>query len=305
MKNITRAHLAILGANMLYGAGFSVAKIVMPSLVQPRAFILMRVVVACLLLWLTVALLGRGSSFRTLERSDKVRVLLGGLFGVGLNMELFFEGLALTEAFHAALIMLTTPILVMVFSSLFLGRRFGWYQVSGLLLGVSGALILVSTGAESQTSSAPNILLGDLLIFLNATSYAIYLVVIKPVMDKRASLQVITWVFTVGMLLVVPVGLAEFREIDFGVFQAADWSALAFVVIGVTYFTYLWNAYGIKILSPLITGMYIYTQPVFAALISMLFFHESLTIYKVLASILIGAGVWLVNKHRKPASSMG
>ncbi len=296
------AHLALLGANMFYGAGFTVAKIIMPSLVQPRAFILMRVVVACALLWLTVAILRRGSSFRTLERSDKIRVGLGGLFGVGLNMLLFFEGLALTEPFHAALIMLTTPILVMVFSTLLLGRRFGWYKIAGLVLGVSGALILVSAGSSTSSEVAPNVLLGDLLIFLNATCYSIYLVIIKPVMDKRASLQVVTWVFTVGAILVTPVGWQEFIEIDFGRFTARDYSALAFIVLGVTYFTYLWNAYGIKNLNPVITGAYIYTQPVFAAVISVLYYHEILTLPKLLAAVLIGGGVWLVNRN-KPTKS--
>ncbi len=300
MKNSTKAHLALLGANMLYGAGFTVAKIIMPSLVQPRAFILMRVVVACILLWVTVGVMGRGSRFSTLEPKDKIRVVLGGVFGVGLNMELFFEGLALTEPFHAALIMLTTPILVMVFSTLFLGRKFGWYKVRGLLLGVSGALILVTYSSASSSEVAPNILLGDLLIFLNATSYAIYLVIIKPVMDKRASLQVVTWVFTVGMLLVVPLGLADFRQIKFDLFTPVDWSALVFIILGVTYFTYLWNAYGIKNLNPVITGAYIYTQPVFAAIISILYYHQLLSLNQCIAAVLIGAGVWLVNRspHR-------
>ncbi len=301
MKNTQIAHLALLGANMLYGAGFTVAKIVMPSLVQPRAFILMRVLVACVLLWITVAVLHRGSSFWSLKRGDQIRVLLGGLFGVSLNMELFFEGLALTEPFHAAVIMLTTPILVMVFSAIFLARKFGWYQISGLVLGVSGALLLTAVGGSRSSSYAPNIFLGDTLIFLNASCYAIYLVIIKPVMDKRASLQVVAWVFTVGCLLVVPAGLSEFPQIDFSRFGPIDWSALVFVILGVTYFTYVWNAYGIKNLSPVITGAYIYTQPVFAAIIAILYYKEIMTLNQVLAAVFIATGVWLVNrKPRKP-----
>ncbi len=295
-KNKTTAHLALLGANMLYGAGFSVAKIIMPSLILPRAFIILRVVFACILLWLTVILLGRRSSFGSLSRGDQMRVLLGGLFGVGLNMVLFFEGLALTEPFHAALIMLTTPILVMVFSTLLLGRKFGWYKIAGIILGVSGALILVMSADAQSSSTAPNILLGDLLIFLNATSYSIYLVIIKPVMDKRASLQVVTWVFTVGVLFVVPVGWSELMQVDFRAFTPPDWVALIFIVLGVTYFTYLWNGYGIKNLSPVITGAYIYTQPVFAAVIAMIVLHQMLNIPKIIAAILIASGVWLVNK---------
>ncbi len=297
--NKNKAHLALLGANMLYGAGFTVAKIIMPSLVEPKAFILMRVVVACLLFWVTLAVLRRGSgSFRDLTKVDKIRVLLGGVFGVALNQLLFFEGLALTEPFHAALIMLTTPILVMVFSTIFLRKRFGWYKVAGLILGVSGALILISSGAKTSSNIAPNIFKGDLLVFLNATCYSIYLVIIKPVMDKRESLQVVTWVFTVGALIVAPIGFAQFQKIDFAVFDGVAWSALAFIIIGVTYFTYLWNAYGIKNLSPVITGAYIYTQPVFAAIISVLYYHEVLTLEKALAALLIGTGVWLVNKKR-------
>lgn len=298
MNKSTSAHLALLGANLLYGAGFTVAKIVMPSLIQPRAFVMMRVSVACILFWIVLTLFKKkGLGFSSLSRADKRRVILGGVFGVALNQIFFLEGLSLTEPFHAALIMLTTPILVMVFSSLFLGQRFGVYKVAGLVFGVSGALILV-TGKTAPSHYAPDIVLGDLLVFLNAIFYSIYLVIIKPVMDKRESLQVITWVFSIGALIVVPLGFGQFLKIDFGAFDRTAWMAMAFIIIGVTFFTYLWNAYGIKNLTPVITGAYIYTQPVFAAILSVLYYQERITLTKLLAALLISGGVWLVN--RKP-----
>ncbi len=299
MKTSTRAHLALLGANLFYGAGFTVAKIIMPSLIAPRAFILMRVVIACLLFWVSVLILHRNKKgFGSLKRDDKIRVILGGVFGVALNQIFFFEGLSLTAPFHAALIMLTTPILVMLFSSLFLGQKFGVYKIVGLILGVSGALILITDASQTQSSFAPNVLKGDFLVFLNATFYSIYLVIIKPVMDKRESLQVVTWVFSIGAIIVVPVGLPQFLDIQFAEFDTQAWSALVFIIVGVTYFTYLWNAYGIKNLSPVITGAYIYTQPIFAAVLSVLYYHEVISFQKLMAGIIISAGVWLVNRRK-------
>lgn len=83
-------------------------------------------------------------------------------------------------------------------------------------------------------------------------------------------------------------------------FQTADYFALGFIVVGVTFFTYLWNIYAIKILSPSIAGAYIYLQPLFAAIIAMIFLNESLDFIKIMAALLIVAGVYLVSKKRLP-----
>ena len=291
MSKVTKAHLALLGANLFYGAGFTVAKSIMPRLIQPLGFIFIRVGVVMVLFWLSY--LG-GSKFRAkIDRKDWPKLILGGLFGVALNQMLFFSGLNLTFPIHAALIMMSTPLLISLISIFMLRDKPGPGKAIGLLLGVSGAVLLMSAGKEITITGSSS--LGDLFIFLNAASYAIYLVMIKPLMFRYRPIIVIRWVFFFGFLMVIPFAWPQFSAIQWPRFTFNDYLCVGFIVVCVTFFTYLWNVYALHILSPTIAGAYIYLQPIFAAVISVVFAGEKLTLVKLLATILIFSGVYLVN----------
>ncbi len=235
-----------------------------------------------------------GSKYRAkIERKDWPILMLGGLFGVALNQMLFFSGLNLTFPIHASLIMMSTPLLITIISIFTLKEKVGANKGVGLLLGVGGAILLMSAGKEitSTGSSA----LGDLFVFLNAASYAIYLVMIKPLMRRYRPIIVIRWVFFFGFLFVLPFGWPQFHVINWPVFTPRDFLCVGFIVICVTFFTYLWNVYALHILTPSVAGAYIYIQPVFAAIISVTFAGEPLTLIKCIATLLIFSGVFLVN----------
>lgn len=291
MNDRIKAHLALLGANLFYGAGFTVAKHIMPRLIQPLGFIFIRVSVVMLLFWLSYF---GGEKFRTkIDRKDWLTLVLGGLFGVALNQMLFFMGLNLTFPIHASLIMMSTPLLITIIALFVLKERLKPQKALGLLMGISGAFLLMSAGKEITMTG--NSAMGDFFVFLNAASYAIYLVMIKPLMQRYRPIIVIRWVFFFGFLFVLPFGYPQFAAIDWSHFQATDYAAVAFIVICVTFFTYLWNIYALQHLSPSTAGAYIYLQPIFAAIISMVVIGEHLTWIKVLATILIFTGVYLVN----------
>lgn len=291
MNDRIKAHLALLGANLFYGAGFTVAKHIMPRLIQPLGFIFIRVSVVMLLFWLSYF---GGEKFRTkIERKDWLILVLGGLFGVALNQMLFFMGLNLTFPIHASLIMMSTPLLITIIALFVLKERLKPQKALGLLMGISGAFLLMSAGKEITMTG--NSAMGDFFVFLNAASYAIYLVMIKPLMQRYRPIIVIRWVFFFGFLFVLPFGFPQFAAIDWSQFQATDYAAVAFIVICVTFFTYLWNIYALQHLSPSTAGAYIYLQPIFAAIISMVVIGEQLTWIKLLATILIFTGVYLVN----------
>ncbi len=291
VNNRVKAHLALLGANLFYGAGFTVAKHVMPRLVGPLGFIFIRVSVVMVLFWISFA---GGSGFRTtIARKDWKILVLGGLFGVALNQMLFFAGLNLTFPIHASLIMMSTPLLITIISLFMLRERISFQKALGLVLGISGATLLMSAGKEITLTG--NSALGDLFIFLNAAAYAIYLVIIKPLMLRYRPIIVIRWVFFFGFLFVLPFSLPQFLEIPWSLFGWADWLSVGFIVICVTFFTYLWNTYALQHLSPATAGAYIYLQPIFAAFISVVATGEQLTWIKLVATLLIFAGVYLVN----------
>ncbi len=291
MSQKIKAHLALLGANIFYGAGFTVAKMVMPRLIQPLGFILIRVGVVTFLFWLSFM---GGSRFRAkIQRKDWPILILGGLFGVALNQMMFFMGLNLTFPIHAALIMMSTPLLITIIALFMLREKIGPGKAIGLLLGISGAILLMSAGKELTITG--NSTRGDFFILINATSYAVYLVMIKPLMHRYRPIIVIRWVFLFGFLMVIPFGWPQFSAINWAVFTFNDYLCVIFIVVCVTFFTYLWNIYGLHILSPSVAGAYIYMQPIFAAIISVIFTGEKLTLIKLLATILIFSGVYMVN----------
>lgn len=292
MDGKIKGHLALIGANLFYGGGYSIAKIVMPRLIEPLGFILVRVVITCALFWTTWFF---GKKYRaTIDRKDWLVLVLGGLFGVATNQMLFFLGLSKTMPIHASLIMMSTPLLITIVAVVILKEKLGWDKLTGLLLGIGGAILLMSAGKE-VTAIASNTVLGDFLVFLNATSYAIYLVIIKRLMNKYRPVIVIRWVFLFGLLMVLPFGYKGFIAVDWSLFSFGDWMAVAFVVICTTFLAYLWNIYALKHLSPSIAGAYIYAQPVFAAIISVIFMGEEITMVKLIATILIFSGVYFVN----------
>lgn len=300
MNDNIKAHLALLGANLFYGAGFTVAKTVMPSLIQPNGFIFIRVVSVTLLFWLSYF---GGKNFKTtIEKKDWKILFFCAVFGVASNQLLFFKGLSLTSPIHASLMMLLTPILVSVLAAIVLKDRFSGFKLLGLTLGVAGASILIMNAGKSSIATNP--LLGDFFVLLNASSYAIYLVIAKPLMAKYRPIIVIRWVFLIGSLLVFPFGISDFLSIDWSLFNSMHILAVVFIVLCVTFFTYLWNIYALKILSPATAGAYIYLQPLFAALIAIVFLGEDITLIKLFSAFLIFGGVYLVNKKRLPKQSM-
>lgn len=294
-KDILKAHLALLGANLFYGAGFSVAKSIMPAYIQPNGFILLRVVGASILFWISYFF---GKNFRvTIHKKDWKLFFLCALFGVALNQLLFFQGLSNTTPIHASLMMLSTPILVSIMSGFILKDKLYSWNYLGLALGIIGAAILILL--KENKTIASNIIQGDLFVFVNAVSYATYLILVKPLMAKYRPIIVIRWIFLIGTFMVIPFGWSDVNNIPWHNLQSNHYIAILFIVIGVTFFTYLWNIYALRYLSATITGAYIYLQPLFAALISILFLGEHLTITKTIAAILIFIGVFLASKKKQ------
>lgn len=261
-------------------------------LVQAFGLNVVRVGISVLLFWALYLL--RPVSIK-IEKSDRMRLFLCAVAGIAINQLLFIKGLSLTYPIHAALLLLITPILIVFIAAWILKERLGLLKVIGLVLGISGALVLVL--AKDSSGSGDNVLLGDLFIIINAISYTIYFIIVKPLMVKYNAVVVLRWVFTIGLVLVLPFGWVEFTEIPWELYTAVDFTSMGLIVITGTFLAYLFNLYGIKILGPSVAGFYIYTQPVFAALIAMFFLHEQLALYKVIAAILIFSGVFLANKQ--------
>jgi drug/metabolite transporter (DMT)-like permease len=293
MNSKTKAHIAVLIANLIFGAGYAVIKTITPAYLAPYSLNVVRVVVSLILFW---SLLLFKPSKASIDKKDIPLFILCGITGVAINQIMFVKGLSLTSAIHSSLLSLATPIFITIIALWLIKEKFSINKFMGLALGIGGATLLVLVkDVQSSNSSS---LLGDMFVLINAVSYAFYMVIVRPLMEKYNALHVLRWVFTFGAIFILPIALPDFIATDWSVFGTAQWVALAFVVLFVTFISYLFTVYGLQALGPSVTGAYIYTQPVFATIIAMVFAGEHFTMIKALAAVLIFSGVYLVNRKK-------
>ena len=294
MERNTKAHLAVMGANIIFAISYSVVKYLSPGVMHPYALNAVRILVSLVFFWGLFALKpGRAG----IDRKDIPRFIGCAITGAMINQLMFIKGVSLTTPIHSSLLSLCTPIFITFIAAWLIKEMLSWLKILGLVFGVSGSLLLILT-KEQQTVAGSNIILGDIMVMINAISYAFYLVMVRPLMAKYSAIHVLRWVFTFGTVLILPFTLGDFVATDWAAFGLGHWVALTFIAIGATCLAYLFNVYGISVIGPSATGTYIYTQPIFAAIIAILFAGEHVSWIKLLAAACIFTGVFLANYKR-------
>lgn len=294
MNQRTLAIIAVSIATLIYGVTYTIAKDVMPNYVKPYGFILIRVLGATAIFWC----LGMFIKAKKVAKEDYKRILLAAFFGVGLNMLTFFKGLSYTTPISASVMMVTSPILVLIFSSILIRKSIGKQRISGVFIGLLGTLLLITYGSNS-TETGTNSTLGNFLVFVNAASYALYLVLAKNLIHKYHPIVFIKWFYLFGLFFVLPVGYQEFTEINWQTIPVSIYWNIGFVVVFTTCITYLFNLYGLSKLKPTTVSVFIYLQPVIASIYALIVGSDSLNLVKISATILIFFGVYLVTKQVK------
>jgi drug/metabolite transporter (DMT)-like permease len=288
MSKRTWALLAATTVSIIYGLSFTIAKDVMPTYVKPYGFILIRVFGATILFWL-ISLFG---SKEKIKRQDFPRIIAAAFFGVALNMLTFFKGLSFTSPISAAVIMVTTPIIVLILSAIIMKEKIISRKIIGLLLGLIGTGFLIVYG--KSIGNATNASLGNFLVFINAVSYAFYLIIVKRLMDKYNAFTFVKWIYTFGLLMVIPFGWNEYQEIQWQTLPSIILWEIGFVVVFTTFFTYLFNLVSMRELKPTTVAVFIYLQPLFATLFAISLGKDELSWVKIVSAVLIFVGVYLV-----------
>jgi drug/metabolite transporter (DMT)-like permease len=283
-----KSHLAIIGANTIYGLNYVIAKGIMPDFLAPRAIIFLRVCGTTLLFWMLHLFL----PWQKVAKRDLFKIAFCSLFGIVINQILFFEGLNRTTSISASIIATTTPIFILIFSHFLLRERITDGKVIGILLGAAGALTIILSAGLGDIRG--NTLLGNCMIFANNISWGLYLVLVRPLMKKYDSLTLMKWVFLFGLVISSPFTFGVTASSNFAHIPLHIWLAVLFVVFITTGFAYWLINYSLKTLSPNINGIYVYLQPLVASLVAILSGKDRLTIVDVLAAILIMSGVYLV-----------
>ena len=290
---MNKRYLALIAAFLatsIYGINHTVAKEVMPIYIGSSGFIMLRLLGATLIFWL----ISLFTPNEKIEKKDFLKILLASILGMCVNMLAFFRGLELSTPINSGIIITLSPVLVLILSYFFLKEKVTVKKIIGILIGFSGAVFLILNSSKTGIN-APNIPLGNSFFLLNASAYAGYLIVIKPLTSKYNIFTLMKWLFLIGLVLSTPITFNQFVEVNW---TELPWFAIwrmAYVVIGTTFLTYLFNIYALKTLSPTTVGSFIYLQPIITIGFALITGNDVLDTTKLFSCLLVFIGIYLVS----------
>ncbi len=294
MSKRTLAILAAIGATSIYGLNHTIAKGVMPHYVGAFGFVVLRVIGAAALFWI-ISIFGPKEK---IDKKDYLRMLICAILGMGVNMLVFFKGLSLSTPINSAVLITTTPIIVLIMSALLIKEKITQRKVLGIFIGLIGALGLIIFGTEIR-QDAPNIPLGNFLILMNSVFYGTYLILAKILISKYHPFTFMKWLFSLGILICLPFGFQEMAEIEWSLLPFDIIWRIAFVIIGTTFCTYLFNIFALTQLKASTLVAFIYVQPVLGILFAIAMGKDTLTTIKILAAALVLFGVYLSSRKTR------
>ena len=287
------AHLCMLCAGTCWGLMAPIGKDAMLNGIDGIDLVSFRVLGGALLFWLT-------SLFTKKEHVPVKDILLlgcAGLFALVFNQCSYTIGLNLTSPSNSSIMTTSMPIFAMVLSFFILKEPITWQKAGGVLLGCAGAVIIITTSATSGNAKVGNIW-GDLLCMSAQLSFALYLSLFKPLVQKYSLFTVNKWMFTWATLIIWPFTLGHVSSIDFASVPMSTWWETGFVVFFGTYISYICMMVGQQTLRPTVVSVYNYMQPLVSVSVSV---AVGLAVFKTsqaLAAILVFSGVWFVVKSK-------
>lgn len=290
MNKRNLALMAAFLATSIYGINHTIAKEVMPIYIGSSGFIMLRLLGATSIFWFISLFAPK----EKIERGDFLKIIFASILGMCTNMLAFFRGLELSTPINSGVIITLSPVLVLILSYFFLREKITIKKILGILIGFSGAVFLILNSSKTGIN-APNIPLGNSFFLLNASAYAGYLIIVKPLTNKYNIFTLMKWLFLIGLILSAPITFNQFIEVKW---TELPWFAIwrmGYVVIGTTFLTYLFNIYALKKLSPTTVGSFIYLQPIITIIFALITANDTLDTTKILSCILVFIGVYLVS----------
>lgn len=283
-------HLALLTVQILFGTWPIFGKVVLRSM-SPASLVACRLTGAAL----AFALLQRKlTPLLRMPVRDIALLTLCSMMGVVGNQFLYVKGLSLTTVINVTLLSTTIPVFTLFVSILFGHDRLSPRRLFGIALAAGGVVYLVNPArADLSTQTTA----GNLLIVTNSLLYAVYIVLSKDLLERYGALNVITWIFLVGSVVTIPVGIYSFQSENIAAITTGVWLTIAFIIIFPTVGAYYLNAWALTKVPPSTVAIYIYLQPLIAFGFAPLFLGEQWNYRTIIAAMLIFAGVAVVTKR--------
>lgn len=287
-----QAHTAVLLANIIFGLGVPVTKLLLDQWVSPMAYMATRCLGAAAIFWLISLFLPR----EKVAPRDLTVITLGGLLGIVVSQTLTAWALTFTTPVYFSLIATLTPVATMLCAALFIGEKISVRGIAGVALGVAGAMLMVFIGW--QGGSGKNDILGIALTLLSMLTWAVYLIITRKVSACYTAVTQMKWVFLASAIAVLPFSLTDLQSAT--LYSAAtQWSGLAemaFIVVFATVAGYFAIPFAMRYLKATTVSVYTNLQPIVASLVAIALSQDVLTWDKPVALVLVLLSAWLVTK---------
>lgn len=295
-KGAVVGNLACFTAYALFGFNIiSCKSIAIDGNITPMALFCLRSFGAAALFWLWSLLSGKKEK---IARNDIWKVVLASFLGLFMTQISFLYAITATTAIDASILSTLSPIMTLVISAIFIGERITWSGVAGIALSLAGVLILIFHCVSISSGADATSVWGILGMVANTLCFASYVGIFKPLIQKYSVVTFMKWMFLFSSLMALPFSFAAFGASNLSAVPASVLWHVLYVVVGATFIAYFLIPIGQQRLRPVVVCMYTYIQPVIAMVIALAFGLDSLTLLKVLATLLVFTGVGLVNFSR-------
>ena len=285
-----KGHGAMLGAEIMWGVGAPLGKVILAGSVTPLLLTDCRIIGTAALFWIFSFFV----KSEPVSPKDLLSIFFASCLGILFIQCMFLFGLSHTSPINASIITTCLPIVTMVMAAIFLREPVTKLKVGGVFLGAIGALILIVSGTAAGGAGS---MLGDVMVVAQL-SFSCYLVFFKRLTAKYSPVTLMKWMFTYASICIVPFSYGEWMATDWTSVPAAEWWMVAAFVLGPTFISYLLLPVGQKNLRPTVTSMYNYVQPIVASAVAVWAGMDSFTAGKAVAIVLVFAGVFFVSKSK-------
>lgn len=295
-KNLLTAHFWLSCITLVAGGNYVFLKFIVPSVIQPNAVVLIRIIAGMTVFFLVEKLFFLNAIQPT--KHDLVKVFFCAVTGVVVNQFFFYQGMKITTPINGSIVNLLNPITIIVGSYFFLREKINFTSIIGFALAILGAILLLDFSKFNVSGST---FWGDVFVMINAISFGIYVVLVSTITNKYQAITIAKWMFWFAFLLFFPIGISDLVSTDFNLFSKLDWIALAYIVLLTTIFVYFMNNYLPSLTSPYIIGVYTYLQPFVVAVVALALDKDTLTFTKFGCGILIIVGIYVAQLGRQKA----
>ncbi len=285
-RTVLTTELGLVLMALIWGFNFAVLKYG-TTVLEPIAYNAIRMSVG------TIALLALGYFMAPMPSwRDIGRLMLLGVLGHGVYQGLFINGLALTRAGTAALVVASSPAVIAI-----VGRAYGVEGIErravlGIGLSFVGIAIVVLESSQGETAGGAQVL-GDLLILASVVAWAFYTTFMRDYTRRIEGVQIAGWTLLGGTLPIVIVAGPALGRTDWPAITSLTWGAVVYSGVGAIGLAYLFWYRGVRVLGSTRTAMFAQLQPMIALLAAWPLLGERPTVWQIAGSVAVMAGLLL------------